>query len=363
MSRRVQVIVQTEPETPYDWRRFVAILCFIEFFWQFVAAGQDLAEEPLRFHERRTAEAQLCIVLDGVVRMVRACAFYACGRSLWYSRGPTIWYLCAAIILSMLTVATATVKCVVFYGRYYLGALHSQYGIEFTDVRIIAAFFALNQLPWLAILVTALWSTPRDRYRWRSQPWIWPAAAWCLGAVPMMAVRIFPCDGSVANALSTSSAASYLWCVLPILAGVCLLAHRREARTFAFCTVMVFAVPTAWNLYHWDLIIHAFILSLWGSAQRAIVDFMPRPSPWTYLLLNRGTFRWMIIDMIARVGPWLLIALYAWRVPMTAAPDDGSPFPRSFCGRCRYNLHGLDHPERCPECGSALDWSRVAEAG
>ncbi|MBI4582099.1 MAG: hypothetical protein HY718_20550 [Planctomycetes bacterium] len=49
----------------------------------------------------------------------------------------------------------------------------------------------------------------------------------------------------------------------------------------------------------------------------------------------------------------LLIAIYARRYPMRVPPEDGSPWPRRYCGQCGYNLHGIEAAE-CPECGRRL---------
>ena len=39
---------------------------------------------------------------------------------------------------------------------------------------------------------------------------------------------------------------------------------------------------------------------------------------------------------------------------MRLPPEDGTPYPRRYCGNCYYNLHGLDTAERCPECGEPV---------
>jgi hypothetical protein len=80
----------------------------------------------------------------------------------------------------------------------------------------------------------------------------------------------------------------------------------------------------------------------------------PDISPWRWILGNDVSFQLLFVNLPANAGPWLLIALYAWRVPMRALPDDGSPYPRRYCARCHYNLHGLD-ADLCPECGNRLN--------
>ncbi len=61
----------------------------------------------------------------------------------------------------------------------------------------------------------------------------------------------------------------------------------------------------------------------------------------------------MFVYSVMMAGPWVLIAFYAWRVPMRKPADDGSPYPRRYCGNCYYNLYGVDS-QRCPECGVEL---------
>lgn len=38
-------------------------------------------------------------------------------------------------------------------------------------------------------------------------------------------------------------------------------------------------------------------------------------------------------------------------------------FPYPSCGKCRYNLTGLNSMSRCPECGAEFDRSPIVEAG
>jgi hypothetical protein len=82
-------------------------------------------------------------------------------------------------------------------------------------------------------------------------------------------------------------------------------------------------------------------------------DWQTLPHPLNFYLINRYAFTKIFVDSVFTAGPWLLIAVFAWRVPMTRLPEDGSPFPRRYCGKCRYNLHGLD-TNVCPECGAKL---------
>src|SRR5262249_8419680 len=63
-------------------------------------------------------------------------------------------------------------------------------------------------------------------------------------------------------------------------------------------------------------------------------------------------------DMIL---PLLAIVWSGWRHHDSGIADDGSRWPRRYCGRCFYNLHGLE-PDRCPECGMLLA-GRTSEQG
>jgi len=76
------------------------------------------------------------------------------------------------------------------------------------------------------------------------------------------------------------------------------------------------------------------------------------PNGWRFLA-NSRLFELLCVYPAAEVGPWLLIAVWSWRAMVLSRLEDGSPYPRRYCGRCYYNLHGLES-EVCPERGSRL---------
>jgi hypothetical protein len=78
------------------------------------------------------------------------------------------------------------------------------------------------------------------------------------------------------------------------------------------------------------------------------------------IVFNRLLFQCSLVAPVQWAGPWFLVAMFAYRAWMHPLPDDRSPYPRRYCGRCRYNLLGVTSP-RCPECGSELDMAAPAE--
>jgi len=80
------------------------------------------------------------------------------------------------------------------------------------------------------------------------------------------------------------------------------------------------------------------------------------------VVFDRTLFECLFVVRVKWAGPWLLIAVFACRAWMHPFPDDGSPYPRRYCGRCRYNLLGVPQP-RCPECGSELHMPERATEG
>ena len=83
-SAPVPVLVQNHPAPDTSWMRFVAVLCFIEFYVYFVHIGHELwtSDPP----GPRTVNNPRIYWLGGIL-LVRACAFYVLGRSLWLNRG------------------------------------------------------------------------------------------------------------------------------------------------------------------------------------------------------------------------------------------------------------------------------------
>jgi hypothetical protein len=100
-----------------------------------------------------------------------------------------------------------------------------------------------------------------------------------------------------------------------------------------------------------------------GVAQKALyisvlrarqIGFVPAHIfPFDSSFFNRDLFTATFVETVMAAGPWILIARHIRRHPMRLPVDDGSPWPRRYCGRCMYNLHGID-AATCPECGRTL---------
>ena len=124
-----------------------------------------------------------------------------------------------------------------------------------------------------------------------------------------------------------------------------LLFGSRLARTAALVLVAV-NIAGAW--YRWYP-----ISMLVRTAIRALMMSTPGTADLDTYLVTQYDFVSLFVDPVPMIGPWMLIALYAHKLPMRGPPDDGTPFPRRFCGNCYYNLHGIAD-RRCPECGTPM---------
>ena len=169
-------------------------------------------------------------------------------------------------------------------------------------------------------------------------PWVWMAATWCFVRILLLA--------SVEDGLNGYSFAGPLAFILPpayacLLAGTAglLLLKIRTARTLALMIAAIELALVWYDSYFGWLLVH----------------FATGGHAWT-----RNAFHAICVRSVESVGPWLLIAVYAWRVPMTRLPDDDSPYPRRYCAVCGYNLHGLAE-SRCPECATQFATGRVVQ--
>lgn len=336
VPRKTRIIIQEESHTPGDWRPFVAGLCFIEFYTQFVSWGQHLVLF-IREEHRPTPldKTALVLLLRCAIGLLCASAFLGYGRALWQKRPTTGYWLTRVIALSVASIAATfltmddlSVPNSWRWFRYLIGATWAS---------------APNNLPWLGLLLAGVWDAYRRRNRHaRAASWVTFATIWCAFTVPYWCDWgwLLPRDRETVTGLTVT-----------VLTGLCLMMRRKEARSFAMGTGAVSAVPVIQSVRLWMILTHAACVGVLVSTHEPL----PLPS-WSSFFLYRDVFKLLCVDLVGVSGPWVLIAIYAWRVPMLVPPDDGSPFPRRYCGKCLYNLHGIDSP-RCPECGSELDWA------
>lgn len=357
MGKTVPILVANRPEEGNEWRRFVAVLCFIEFYVEFVEEGgyfvwlftEGWGDAPL------SDERVLSILRTGV-GLLRAFAFFLYGRALWLGRPSTTHWLVRAVALSLAMIALAGVGATIGpvpQGNVFVGRF-----VNVTGRVLVPALASAEHGLWLALLVVGWWHL-RRRQRGkhvRSRTWVTLAATWWIGVVILSPIGAYTSIGAWALPPEFPGWAYIGHHCLLLLGTACLLMHWRLARTLALIaanTEIVAALIVVWNL---GRMVHAGITC----------ELLQIPAPVPLSLacqcfVNDNAFWWLCVHSVGVAGPFLLIAIYAWRVPMAALPEDGSPYPRRFCGKCRYNLHGLDG-HRCPECGSELEAAGLAVA-
>jgi hypothetical protein len=349
------VVIREQPDQPTDWRKFVAILCFIEFYSQFVLHGQGVSLFLRPPREALNDEA-FYVVLHGGLAMMRAVMLYGYGRALWFNKPSACRWLLRAIVVSLSMSAVVIVD--VCFGSpprplHYIDWM-SQSGFSSTNSRATAALLRnADHLPWLLALLTGAWSVRHHRGPGASRvkPWVFIAAAWCLGIIPLpfwqsleTTGRLFPLSWWLSIYSLPISALLPAYGLVPLVVGVLLVLTRKIARTLALLPVVTDLVVILLSTYRLNLY-------CWAAIEAMLLNVEQKAPFWTIFLLNQQTFQWLFAEFPATVGPWLLIAFYTWRVPMRWPAEDGSPHPRRYCGRCGYNLHGVTS-DCCPECGT-----------
>lgn len=284
---------------------------------------------------------------------------YFCGRGLWYGgRHENRWLWVGIGGLLFLTACEAIAATTLSLGRY-----SPPQGLEFglsLDSPMLDAIWAGTQaafvhIPLLLSLVALYWvMRPDGRLRRTSKaPWLYCAATYCFACIPMIASESNLVVGEFGYALTPALgitlahlAIGATYGSLILATGVALLYGSRFARSGALFTgtVNAVAVGASWFVISW--LVSNSVTALLNSVPFATP--VERPYSWT-----NHDFMWLCVFPAHYVLPWLLIAIYAWRVPMRKPPDDDTPFPRRYCAKCHYNLYG-NESGRCPECGSLL---------
>lgn len=352
MPKRVQVIVQTEPDSPHDWRWFVASLCFIQFYCQSVTSGTNLWlmwSPPL---SGPWGEETFFWFTGYALDFAGAIAFLGLGRCLWQRRSTIAYWLIRVVGLSLASLVVSLVRILIEgHSTSWWADTHPPPVYLFGANIVVPVFHGLildsigTHVPWILLAMTALrlrWFGDR-KSRWRIHPSILLASGWVAGQVVQEFLlgyhwKLLWTRGSQVNALLAS--APEVCIVLGLCATVGLYGRCWQAIIFTggFVLCEVFSIGCR---------LHMCYLAF-GTG------------PLGHLaILNLNMFFVGCVHSVKMIGPWVLITVLVWKELLRGLPDDGSPLPRSFCGRCRYNLHGLDHPERCPECGSMLDWPKL----
>jgi hypothetical protein len=361
VPRKAPILIQHQPENPSHWRRFVAVLCFIEFYVHFVNIGHDVFTFDAR--GPRSVSDPLIPWIGGLL-IARACVFYLLGRSLWLGRGrPVRWMIAAGAVSFVAMTAMGSLGAWIsgpspwtfFSGMWSLGV----------DKPSVDTWLAATHLlaPWLSMLIAAAlyWRWSRRRPGRHLSLWVVLAAAWIGDELIRLATQghmgsylvqvLAMCFGSLWDWPGTATLLGYS-ALLALLVAALLLGWRRVRVVPLLLAGLTTAVMIQ-EVYTNGMLLMRAVQALYYSTTMSLEEanalvFWP-----DYFVLNKWSFQWLFVHLPGQAGPWLLIAIYAWRVPMRALPDDGSPYPRQYCGRCHYNLHGLD-ATRCPECGSEL---------
>lgn len=351
MQHAEPILVQHEHDHALHWRRFVAVLCLMEFHVTFVYAGLAIWDDDpgLRFDP-------LAIVLEApwirIPLLVGAAMLYLCGRGLWRGgRSERVWLW--LVIVSLFSMVVCEVAARAGTSSRFRLAFAPLLGQEI----LMGLRFASVHWLLLTVLAFAVWLTrPSNRLsRKTTAPWVYCAATYCLVSI-LCGFFGFDSTARVIEQVIDSLIGGYVFptpvaglvSALPLLAiGGALLCRWRFARTIALIVAAVNIVGVWDNWYPPSMLVRFGIRDLMLTLPAAAE--IDQGMIWT-----KHDVLFLFVNPVRSVGPWLLIAIYAWKVPMRKPPDDGTPFPRRFCGHCYYNLRGID-ANRCPECGTGFE--------
>jgi hypothetical protein len=349
MPREVPILVQNEHDRPDPWQRFAAIFCLMGFYTLFVVNGHAFYTTGIDTEYRFGSSLESFWVY--LIAMLAALMLYPAGRALWFGRRSARYWLTAAI--GLMCVGTA-VECIVNVRSgylYYYGILN-RFAWNTPAPEWLGVLRVLTEnLNWLLVFIAIVWfawRTPRCSRRVQST-WTIIAIVWCAahGTRSLFSGEISALIGYSLQeqGLGVPAVAAYL--LVLVLLTVLLWRGSGLARTFALAIAAAALVAALENWFIQFWLVNVAIRALYIAHSDLPLDEINR---WVW---TENDALGLLVHPVRLVGPWLLIAFYAWRVPMRMAPDDGTPFPRRFCGNCHYNLHGIES-ERCPECGCVL---------
>ena len=362
MPHAEPILVRNENDRPHHWRRFLAALCFMEFYVTFVYAGLAIWDDDPGLSLGAWAEV-LQIPWSRIPLLVGAAMLYLCGRGLWRSRRSEKTWLWLGIVIVFLMIVCEVVAAAMWSSRgnpYFAVRSATPIGTAIlAGIRSGSVHYVL-----LAVLGVGVWITrPNNRLlRTTTAPWVYCAAAYCLMSIPgglLGQDNVAQMIGwAMFQRTSISSfflLAGFISVALLIATAAALLCRSPLARTGALILAAA-NIVVVWHIWYpismlVRIAIRAMMMSLPLSAE------IDEGAVWT-----QHDFLGLFVNPVRLVGPWLLIAIYAWKAPMRMPPDDGTPFPRRFCGKCYYNLHGIE-ANRCPECGTEFQSSGVKELG
>ena len=354
MSRGSPILIVYEHDGLRAARRFVALLWLAEFYTLFVSSGEQYWKAGDKFWVDKLSPA-LTSEWTLLPLFIGSFVFYLCGRGLWVGCDHWrrwLWVgavgLAAIMAIEVYTVIDlAKVKAAMGLGEDYDRPTLETFQNAFRAI-------ALHLPIWLSLLVLLVAERRRAGVTVpRRSPWVICAFIYCLCWVPTVMYESgfsrARFDWAIENLTNAPFGKFYtvtLHVGLLLILAWSLYSRRKIARSFALILVTVNSVIL---LEEWQL-----LRGLVSSSHTALFHRVPFSTPVEQkILLTSHDLFLLAVYPFRYIFPWLLIAIYAWRVPMWAPVDDGTPYPRAYCAKCLYNLHG-NKEDRCPECGSDL---------
>lgn len=343
-ARTTSIVVFDRTELPGDRRRFAAALCFMLFFAKFVFGGtrfwleisRQLGLRALGWFEFWLAVSQLTVGISG----------YLAGRALWRGHRSARWWLAAVIICLLIEIGVDIGFALSWLQRW-----------PSSDLRELLFVFEQelihDEFPCILAMSATLWLSlgriPLLSKRYPS--WLILAMAWAVGGLLTPNAFHLP----YLTAPFSPAVGYWPWILSKALFFMALVLMLFRCRRLRMLSIIIAAVQTAifikYSVMFFPNLVGDSVITLLASA-RHCRGWPPSPFPLGVCYLNRTTLQYLV-QLVLQAGPWILIAIYARKYPMRVPAEDGSPWPRAYCGNCGYNLSGIE-PNICPECGRQL---------
>lgn len=340
MCRSTPITVLDSPKPDKAWQRFAAVLCFLEAFYHFTVDGRWVSG----FLGSLLSGIPSGCDLPWITMQLRPVVFVALGMALWnrHRSAHLLFWLAVAVCL-------AEIGAIWQHQMSLRGSMAAARGAKPFPISMMVRHVgeaALRETGWFALAAAGYWCHSRSRRETGEgrHPWVVCAGAWF--STQCMACVVLSVSGPWASA------------IIPLPRSLWLLQQ--------YVTGALFAAAAAGLLFQWRQV-RWMMLTCCLSAIAGCLFLDLRMYDFVFLTegIRKGIPDWLRICMpgyVVSVGQWALATWFAFRVPMYRDADDGSPFPRVYCGNCHYNLHGLD-TVRCPECGMHLQTAiRAPEA-
>jgi hypothetical protein len=320
ISARAAVVVLNEPDAQPEWRSFVYLLCLSEC----VSVCARLAVWATPFVPGAPSHVFSAFAVLG---LAHAISIYAVGSTVRRNSRGTRFCVLAGLAIwfawIMVLVISENLARTPGWFMWFTHRFASNAPVLSCLCSLILDGNDVGLLQWIFFLLIG-WRLVSNRTSGIGQShrmWVALATAWCCLYVleATYYTAWFGYGWLRPGWWFAPAAAAHL--ILPVLTAGLLLGGYRTA-----------ALPA--------------IVMAAGGAGRALLELSDWDR-WVYVVFTAGLG-------IRYAAPWLIIAAFAWRARMASYREDGSPYPRRYCGRCRYNLHGLDSA-RCPECGAELE--------